>query len=103
MENAQLFKGLFQLSLIHSAGSAGAGRFPLFDLHLRPFLERLLSAEQRTATSTPTATGDQERAHALAAEIMAGALRCLKYGGSSLPPSRTERQRLFPFGVTVLC
>lgn len=74
-ENAQLFKGLFQLALTEGDLST------LFDSHLRPFLDSFLRSEHDANTSNRLHAGDQERNHALASEIMAGMFRCLKYAG----------------------
>lgn len=78
VENAQLFKGLFQLSLARGNNRLATN---LFDAHLRPFLDAFLRNEEGTDASGRVHAGDQERSHALAAEIMSGAMRCLKYGG----------------------
>lgn len=53
----------------------------LFDEHLRPFLDSFLHGEQFSSASDRIHAGDQERNHALVSEIMAGMLRCLRYGG----------------------
>jgi hypothetical protein len=79
-ENAELFKGLFQLSL--ARGGSNQLSTDLFNVHLRPFLEAFLRNEEGTDASGRLHAGDQERSHALAAEIMSGAMRCLKYGGA---------------------
>jgi len=81
VENAQLFKGLFQLSLARGNNRLATS---LFDAHLRPFLDAFLRNEEGTDASGRIHAGDQERSHALAAEIMSGAMRCLKYGGTPL-------------------
>jgi hypothetical protein len=81
VENAQLFKGLFQLSLARGNNRLATN---LFDAHLRPFLDAFLRNEEGTDASGRVHAGDQERSHALAAEIMSGAMRCLKYGGTPL-------------------
>lgn len=78
MENAQLFKGLFQLSLADSSGALARA----FDSYFKPLLEAFIHGERESNISIRLHAGDQERNHALASEIMAGALRCLKYGGT---------------------